>query len=433
MSILQNKRHTRTIVNTFSPEFSCQVDFTLPVAYHFNECRSISLAELLETSEILIELWHRRSKPLYETFIPEPLRDKRLHDIRLGYVAVPLVKLISTSKGILGWFPVWASRSEIDATEAKQDLPTKQFAHSSQKSVLGGLEVKASFIDVSFRDKVIATAKGMGWYPTRYTEIDFSATVPDVSKNDNLRFVSVNIMTAWVPISLIKSKYNASKLRCYARFKFYKEPAVTVSASSWHQHVDRDGTPFMIFEFESEKKFRCQFTQSLKWYLQEEVLEVQLWADTGNKNYWLGSSYLEYPLDIENSAHSSHVHWWLLKPDTSDMHGAFIRGNIIVNHAEHQNIVNQLQESDNEVDRPLHSESDIITNANETLSISSLSDDDYMPKRENMDYDLEITIEEAVHLNLQSSNDFIYASFALPGHHWPYDPAPAPCKHLTGF
>ncbi|EDV24849.1 uncharacterized protein TRIADDRAFT_56176 [Trichoplax adhaerens] len=413
----KKKRRTRTVANSFAPNFSCQVDFTLPVAYHFNEGRNISLAELLETSEILIELWHRRPKSAYEVILPDKLKDETLDDIRLGYVAVPLIKLISTSKGITGWFPVWASRSEIDAADAKQDLTAKQFADSSQRSVLGGLEVKATFIDVSYHDKVIMTAKGMGWYPTRFTEVDFTSisSVMDNGKGSKFRFITVNIMNAWIPISLIKFKHNSSKFRCYARYKFYKEPAVTTPALSWRQHVDRNGTPFMIFEFENERKFRCQLSPSLKWYLMEEVLEVQLWVDTGTKSQWLGSSYLDYPLDDDNSLHSSHVHWWLLKPDTSDMCGSFIRGNVVISHTEHKSNPLKLLESDNEIDRPLHSETDIITNADETVSISSISDDSNPVINGKFDYDLEVTIEEAVHLNLQSPDQSIYVSFTVPG------------------
>ena len=55
----QDERHTRTVARTFAPEFCCQMDFPCPLLWTEPDSDALSLAEIMESSEVTFELWHQ--------------------------------------------------------------------------------------------------------------------------------------------------------------------------------------------------------------------------------------------------------------------------------------------------------------------------------------------------------------------------------------
>ena len=56
---LQDVRVTQTIARSFAPEFSHHVDFPCPLLFDEQESDSLSLAEALESAEMILQVWHQ--------------------------------------------------------------------------------------------------------------------------------------------------------------------------------------------------------------------------------------------------------------------------------------------------------------------------------------------------------------------------------------
>ena len=50
---------TRTVARSFSPEFSFHMDFPCPLLWSEPGQDALSLAEILDTATVTLELWHQ--------------------------------------------------------------------------------------------------------------------------------------------------------------------------------------------------------------------------------------------------------------------------------------------------------------------------------------------------------------------------------------
>ena len=50
---------TRTIARTFNPEYSHHMDFPCPLLWTEPDSDAMTLAEILESGEITLEIWHQ--------------------------------------------------------------------------------------------------------------------------------------------------------------------------------------------------------------------------------------------------------------------------------------------------------------------------------------------------------------------------------------
>ena len=56
----QDERVTRTVARTFSPDFTYYMDFPCPLIWSEpSSPDALSLAEILETGEVELEVWHQ--------------------------------------------------------------------------------------------------------------------------------------------------------------------------------------------------------------------------------------------------------------------------------------------------------------------------------------------------------------------------------------
>ncbi len=57
--IFQDERQTRTIARSFAPDFSYHLEFPCPLLWTEMDSDALSLAEILETAEATLEIWHQ--------------------------------------------------------------------------------------------------------------------------------------------------------------------------------------------------------------------------------------------------------------------------------------------------------------------------------------------------------------------------------------
>ena len=57
--IFKDERITRTIARSFAPDFAYHLEFPCPLLWTEPESDVLSLAEILETAEATLELWHQ--------------------------------------------------------------------------------------------------------------------------------------------------------------------------------------------------------------------------------------------------------------------------------------------------------------------------------------------------------------------------------------
>ncbi|PFX28573.1 C2 domain-containing protein 3 [Stylophora pistillata] len=296
----KHKHVTRTVARTFTPEFSYNADISLLLVTPsgVNGRGDLSLAEQLEDSEVVFEVWHqmsreRRSDQLGRSEAETNCGTQR--DVLLGVARVPLVKLLAHNRGIKGWFPIhWPG--EQDTLDASP--------HNEINKVVGGLELGITFSKTEDRDHVIHISRGLGWSPP--PEVDCDEVWLDrekLSLNKHWTFC-IKISSAWIPSSELKpfcaSAKTTEKLKTkgYARYKLYNKVPICSRMSS----VKDCGDDKFICELKHSKEIVLPASHSLSWHMREESLEIQLWlssggqtADTKSKkrDRLVGSAYLD--------------------------------------------------------------------------------------------------------------------------------------------
>ena len=117
--ISQEKRTTKTIARSFSPEFSHLFDLSLPLTSHLTKTlggpstTTANLAQKLAEGSMLVEIWHQTPKGSSPSFIggwestkaeSGVVTGRRLmhgaKDVLLGRAKVPLVQLLQKSTGL---------------------------------------------------------------------------------------------------------------------------------------------------------------------------------------------------------------------------------------------------------------------------------------------------------------------------------------------
>jgi len=63
----KDERITRTVARTFAPEYASHVDFPCPVLWTEPGSDALSLAEILESAEVRLEVWHQVPGSSYGT------------------------------------------------------------------------------------------------------------------------------------------------------------------------------------------------------------------------------------------------------------------------------------------------------------------------------------------------------------------------------
>ena len=59
--VSQDERVTRTVARSFTPDINFYLDFPCPLLWTEAGRDAVSLAEILDTAELCLELWHQTS------------------------------------------------------------------------------------------------------------------------------------------------------------------------------------------------------------------------------------------------------------------------------------------------------------------------------------------------------------------------------------
>lgn len=308
-------RQTRTLARTFTPEFFHYFDFPCPILWTDTSTDSLSLAEILETSEIKIELWHQ------VTTSQAP--GEAAKDILLGTSCITLKQLLMKQTGIKGWLPVLSPSVGWQIKAHELNLNEELFR------INGGLEIVVRFAQQDDRNRVIEAAKSVGWIRN---DIAFDLPLDNDSNTNYLFHIGVEKLQFPMHLALkLGSKQLDPNTRCFIRFKFFDREPVVTKCRQLERSVDES---FLKCSFKFTKEHLLYRTASLLWYLNEEKLEVQVWITTDDdldkkepseRDKMIGSVFvnMESFNDQTRKEHRISGLYQIFKAGCKELNGAF--------------------------------------------------------------------------------------------------------------
>ncbi|BFZ15049.1 hypothetical protein BsWGS_18088 [Bradybaena similaris] len=339
----ENERMTKTVARSFAPEFAHWMDFPCPLLVpQTSSSETTSLAELLESAEVLFEIWHQiptglPNKDFYVEKDKTGLAARRLAhqtgDVLLGSAAVPLVSLLTRRMGINGWFPV--SLPSLGWTRPVDDDDDVQNS-TALDQVVGGLELSIKFAHQDDREHVISVARSVGWSPV---DVDVEqADWQDEDSQHNVHGITVTVEQASFPLSsaLVTGHQDVDPLtKCYVRYKFYDKGAV-ISRSKKLQIAEGH----LFCSLDHKHTFMLPHTAPLQWYLREERLEVQVWLaythsqsekKPRKRDRLIGSCYIDLESLINMRRKQQRISglFPLFKPGACDLRTAFVKAHVV--------------------------------------------------------------------------------------------------------
>ncbi|XP_048836847.1 C2 domain-containing protein 3 isoform X2 [Brienomyrus brachyistius] len=264
----RERRSTRVVAQSFCPEFEHHSEFPCNLVVHKPHGGTCSLAELLDGGTAVFTLRHRHSRRMLE--------GPAARDTVLGIVTVQLVDLVRKRTGICGWFSL--------------SLPQDSEKLQAHRSAVGGLEISLNFGHHSDRERVMKAARGLGW------ELDMEGVEEDDDKDDlregemwqekaPILSVAISVPKLWLPLHCLQLPGHQSPKRstyCYIRYKLYEGKAVCSSLQHPSLEEEPGGSTVATAVFGSGRPVELTVTPALRWYLQEERLELQVWVAFSN-------------------------------------------------------------------------------------------------------------------------------------------------------
>ncbi|XP_073517352.1 C2 domain-containing protein 3 isoform X2 [Phyllobates terribilis] len=308
-------RNTRTIARSFCPEFDHHSEFPCNLVTQRSSGEACSLAEILNTSEIVFSICHQ------SVTSAQPARDHLL-----GAVRIPTRELLTKRSGISGWFPVTVSED-----------PTLPSAVGVLDAVVGGLELSVRFAHHTDRERVLEAARGLGW-----TDDEGG----DPAGDDELVNISVTTPKIWLPVHcllLAGHKRLHKSTYCYLRYKLYDKDAVCSPLR--RPTVSEDGQ-WATVGLERTRTVELMKHQPLVWYLREEKLEIQVWRSYGkdtsgprpqDSDRLLGCAYVDLTALSEDTSRTLSVSgvYPIFKHNAPNLWGAAVRVHLRLSSAYH--------------------------------------------------------------------------------------------------
>ncbi|KAM4796190.1 C2 domain-containing protein 3 [Rhinophrynus dorsalis] len=408
------RRTTRTVARSFSPEFDHHSEFPCNLVIQRSNGEACSLAEILRASEIMLSI-HHQNVVSATTSRPHPAGD-----YHLGVVRIPARELITKRSGITGWYPV----------TAPEDSPLPSTT-SILQNIVGGLELSISFAHHSDRERVLEVARGLGWTEDEDDVREVTGHGVDEWQNkEDLVNLSVTIPKIWLPVHslLLAGHKNVHKSTyCYVRYKFYDKEAICSPLK--RPTLLEDGQQATVV-FELTENTELMKHQPLVWYLREERLEIQVWRSYGkdtsgprpqDTDRLIGCAYVDLTALSETTSRTLTVSgvYPMFKRNISNLWGAAVRVHLTLSSAYHSST--SARAGSNIAERN-HSEEEASDDLSEEhyeekqdLSVKThtaeASTDVPVPNTSHqpVDVDLEntfavnIVVERAMHLSLKGS------------------------------
>ncbi|XP_073673794.1 C2 domain-containing protein 3 [Garra rufa] len=314
-------RSTRVAAKSFCPEFEHHAEFCCNLLVQRDSGESVSLAELLQEAVAVFTIYNRDSHKMADT--------TRSKDTVLGTVKIRLIDLIYKRSGISGWYSL--------------SLPPSTTSSHSLTSA-GGLEVSISFSHHADRERVINSARGLGWDVEQDSEDE-----ADIEDEDTLEASAKSLTLllcmprVWLPIRCLLLPGHEDLQRstyCYYRYKLYNQQ--TVCSELRHPVPDENegGEGLATVAFQGSRSVVLGRTQPLRWYLREEKMEVQVWVAFGkekrvrphNADRLVGSAFVDLSALAGTLKHHQTISgvYPLFKRSAVNLSGAALRVHITV-------------------------------------------------------------------------------------------------------
>ncbi|XP_075449338.1 C2 domain-containing protein 3 [Ascaphus truei] len=295
------RRSTRTVARTFSPEFDHQSEFPCHLVIQRSSGETCCLAELLSFSEIVLSIHHQSVESACAS------RAQPARDYLLGVVRIPTRELLTKRSGITGWYPVTVPEDATISSTA-----------SIMQTIVGGLEISIGFAHHSDRERVLEVARGLGWNEKGEEDVH-EVRVHDVDewqRKEDLVTLSVALPKVWLPMHcllLAGQKRLHKSTYCYLRYKLYDNEAVCSPLKRPKLSEDEQQA---TVTYEQTKTTELLKHQPLVWYLREERLEIQIWRAYGkdtsgprpqDSDRLLGCAYVDLTALAENTSRTLTV------------------------------------------------------------------------------------------------------------------------------
>ncbi|XP_039527002.1 C2 domain-containing protein 3 isoform X2 [Pimephales promelas] len=395
-------RSTRVAARSFCPEFEHHAEFCCNLLVQRDRGETVSLAELLQEAVAVFTIYNRDTRKMVDT--------TRLKDAVLGTVKIKLADLIQKRSGISGWYSL--------------SLPQTTVSPHSLTSA-GGLEISISFSHHADRERVISSARGLGWDVGQDSEdeadIEDEDTLEESSKSLAL---SLSMPRVWLPIHCLLLPGHEDLQRstyCYYRYKLYDQQ--TFCSELRHpvpEESDRE-EGLATVAFQGSRSVVLRRTQPLRWYLREERLEVQLWVAFGkekrvrphNADRLVGSAFVDLSALAWTLKHHQTISgvYPLFKRSAVNLSGAAVRVHITVTRDsvphEHQDIEELNSSGEDEEEEEDGLPATVPSRPSQSISkqlIKSAVSSDSPPSTELINEDTfmaNITVDRAMHLSLK--------------------------------
>lgn len=390
-------RSTRVAARSFCPEFEHHAEFCCNLLVQRDSGESVSLAELLQEAVAVFTIYNRDTRKMVDT--------TRSKDAVLGTVKIKLADLIHKRSGISGWYSL--------------SLPPSTMSPHSLTSA-GGLEISISFSHHADRERVVSSARGLGWDVGQDREdeadIEDEDTLEESTKSLAL---SLSMPRAWLPIHCLLLPGHEDLQRstyCYYRYKLYDQQ--TFCSELRHPVPEEsDGEEGLAtVAFQGSRSVVLRRTQPLCWYLREEKLEVQLWVAFGkekrvrphNADRLVGSAFVDlsaFAGTLKSHQTISGV-YPLFKRSAVNLSGAAVRVHITVTTDSVPQAIEELNssgEDEGEQGLPTTALSRQSQSPSKQLIKSAVSSDS-PPSTELNNEDTfiaNVTVDRAMHLSLK--------------------------------
>ncbi|TSQ46656.1 C2 domain-containing protein 3 [Bagarius yarrelli] len=310
-------KRTHIAARSFCPEFKHHTEFCCQLHMQRNSGESVSLAEVLQEATAIFTVYNNDARKV--------MNASRAEDSILGLVKIPLADLLYKRTGISGWYGL--------------SLPPNVLLHRSLTSV-GGLELSINFSHCTDRERVLGSARILGWEIVRDDEDDWDVEEKRDTSLQNMTF-SIIMSRVWLPVHCLLLPGHTELHRytyCYYRYKLYDQEAFCSDLKHPTLANVEEGVGLATVAFIGTQTVNLRVGQPLFWYLREEKLEVQVWVSFGKEKRMrpykldrlVGSAFVDLSALSKTSEPKQTISgvYSLFKPSTADLDGAAIRVHI---------------------------------------------------------------------------------------------------------
>ncbi|XP_074015422.1 C2 domain-containing protein 3 isoform X2 [Numenius arquata] len=399
------RRNTRAVARTFCPEFQHHLEFPCNLVIQKSSGEASSLAELLQSANIIFSIYHQSTKSAAETLAARASRD-----YLLGTVKIPTRDLLRRRSGITGWYPV----------TLPEDLMPSCCTNVMQ-AIVGGLELSVTFAHQEDRERVLEAAKLLGWN-SQEDSLDES---DEWEQNADPVIVTISTPRVWLPahcVLLAGQTHLNKSTYCYLRYKLYNQEATWTLL---RRPKLSDDTKNVTVNFKKANKVALRRSQGLLWFFREEKLEIQVWWAYGKENdverpldtdRLIGSAYMDLTALAEGSRTTLSVSgvYPLFRSNAADLAGAAVRVHVVLSStpAALPGEIPCAEEYSNSEDEGTEKTPDlsqeVSENQSQKLGVVSSEITDGKPQEDGLMFlentvAVNILVERAMHLSLKGS------------------------------